>query len=105
MEHVDIVAGGTVVGEQGVFRADIVIRDGRIAALVDDSAGLPGERLGATGMYVFSGGGGIPLPTRGPARLGRGGLPRRGPAAGAGGNPEPESPRPNSRHRTNPHAR
>jgi allantoinase len=71
VEHVDIVAGGTVVSEQGVFRADVVIREGRISALVEDSAGLPGERLDATGLHVFPGGVDIHVHLREPSRIER----------------------------------
>ena len=51
-----LAAGGTVVGEQGVFQADILIRDGRISGIVEDSSGLAGERFDATGLHVFPGG-------------------------------------------------
>ena len=57
VEIVSIVSGGTIVGEHGTFRADVVIRDGRISGLVQDSSALAGERLDATGRYVFPGGG------------------------------------------------
>ena len=56
MESVEVVSGGTVVSEHGMFRADVVIRDGRIVGLVEDTAGVEGERLDATGKYVFPGG-------------------------------------------------
>jgi allantoinase len=71
VQQVDIVAGGTVVGEQGPFRADVVIRDGLIAGLVDDASGLGGESLDATGMYVFPGGVDIHVHLREPSRIER----------------------------------
>jgi allantoinase len=71
MRPVDIVSGGTIVGEHGTFRADIVIRDGRISGLVQDSSALEGERLDATGRYVFPGGVDIHTHLREPSKIER----------------------------------
>jgi allantoinase len=71
MRSVEIVSGGTIVGEHGTFRADVVIRDGRISGLVQDSSALDGERLDATGLYVFPGGVDIHTHLREPSRIER----------------------------------
>jgi allantoinase len=71
MSSVEIVSGGTIVGEHGTFRADILIRDGRISGLVQDSSALAGERLDATGRYVFPGGVDIHTHLREPSKIER----------------------------------
>jgi len=71
MRSVEIVSGGTIVGEHGTFRADVVIRDGRISGLVQDSSALEGERLDATGRYVFPGGVDIHTHLREPSKIER----------------------------------
>jgi len=35
------ITGGTIATEYGVFRAAVLIRDGRIAALLEDERDLP----------------------------------------------------------------
>jgi allantoinase len=71
LESVDIVSGGTVVTEQGTFRADILIRDGRISGLVEDSSGLEGERLDASDLIVLPGGVDIHTHLREPSKIER----------------------------------
>ena len=50
-----IVAGGTVVNQNGEGPADIGVRDGRIAALGDLGQADAGERIDATGLHVLPG--------------------------------------------------
>jgi allantoinase len=52
-----VVAGGTVATDWGVFRADLVLEDGRVAALADeaDTAGAD-EVIDARGLHVLPGG-------------------------------------------------
>jgi allantoinase len=68
---IDIVSGGTVVSEHGTFQADVVIRDGRISALVEDASDLAGERLDATGLHVMPGGVDIHTHLREPSKIER----------------------------------
>ncbi|MFN8593777.1 MAG: allantoinase AllB [Thermomicrobiales bacterium] len=58
MAHADlIVHGGTVATEGGVFDADIVVNDGRIAALTTDSGSWTAdERIDASRLLVLPGG-------------------------------------------------
>jgi allantoinase len=52
-----IIENGTVVGEGGVFSADVVIADERIAALtLDASDWSAAERIDATGLWLIPGG-------------------------------------------------
>ena len=49
----NVVRGGTVVTEAGVFRADVVVSGGRVAAI---GRNLVGDTLyDATGLHVFAG--------------------------------------------------
>jgi allantoinase len=64
-----VVSGGLVAAEHGTFRADIVVRDGRIAGLVDDASDVAGERIDATGKVVFPGGVDIHTHLREPSRI------------------------------------
>ena len=50
-----IVAGGTVVNQDGEGRADIGVRAGRIAAIGDLSRADAGERIDAGGLHVLPG--------------------------------------------------
>ncbi len=52
------IANGTLASDYGVFPAHILIRDGRIAALLDDERDLPpvDERIDARGLVVMPGG-------------------------------------------------
>lgn len=70
-ETVEIVAGGTVVCEHGVFRGDVIITGGRISGLVEDAAGVEGRRLDATGKVVLPGGVDIHTHLREPSRIER----------------------------------
>ena len=69
VSQVDIVSGGTIVDERGALRADVVISDGRISGIVEDSSSLTGERLDATGMHVFPGGVDIHTHLREPSKI------------------------------------
>jgi allantoinase len=53
-----IIRGGTIVTDYSVFRADLVLKDGRIAAITDDPDLLPraDEQIDATGKLVLPGG-------------------------------------------------
>lgn len=50
-----LVAGGTLVTPAGTFRADLGVRDGRIAAIGDLSAVSAAERIEARGLHVLPG--------------------------------------------------
>jgi dihydroorotase len=50
-----IVAGGTVVNQNGVGRADVGVRGGRIAAIGDLARADAAERIDATGLHVLPG--------------------------------------------------
>ncbi len=50
-----IVAGGTVVNQDGIGPADIGVRSGRIAAIGDLSRADAGERIDAVGLHVLPG--------------------------------------------------
>jgi dihydroorotase len=50
-----IVAGGTVVNQDGVGRADIGVRAGRIAAIGDLGRASAGRRIDAAGLHVLPG--------------------------------------------------
>ena len=50
-----IISGGTVVNHAGEGRADIGVRDGRIAAIGDLATADAGERVDATGLHVLPG--------------------------------------------------
>lgn len=80
-----VVAGGLVASEYGTFAADIVVRDGRIAALVDDASGVDGERFDAGGLVVFPGGVDIHTHLREPSRIVREGFDYGTSSAAAGG--------------------
>jgi allantoinase len=51
-----VIAGGIVAAEYGTFRADVIVREGRIAGLVEDGATIPGGRFDASGLVIFPGG-------------------------------------------------
>jgi dihydropyrimidinase len=55
MVNVAAVTGGTVVTPGGLVRADVHIRDGKVAAVGDNPA-ADGPRLDAAGCYVLPGG-------------------------------------------------
>jgi dihydroorotase (multifunctional complex type) len=50
-----LVSGGTLVTAAGQFRADLAVRDGRIAAIGSVSASAAGTVIDATGLHVFPG--------------------------------------------------
>jgi dihydropyrimidinase len=50
------VTGGTVVTPEGVRRADVLIRDGKIAAVGEPAAAPGPDTLNAAGCYVLPGG-------------------------------------------------
>lgn len=51
-----LVRGGTIICEEGRLEADLLCRDGRIAAILDRQAGpFEGEVLDATGLLIFPG--------------------------------------------------
>jgi allantoinase len=52
-----VIENGTIVGEGGVYAADFVISEGRIAAFaIDAGEWTAGERIDATGLWVMPGG-------------------------------------------------
>jgi allantoinase len=84
-QNVQIIAGGTVAAEYGVFRADLIIRDGRIAGIVEDAHDLAGERIDAAGLVVFPGGVDMHTHLREPSRIEREGFAYGTAAAAVGG--------------------
>ncbi len=50
-----ILSGGTLVNHDGVGRADVAIRQGRIAAIGDLGTASAGERIDATGLHILPG--------------------------------------------------
>jgi len=50
-----IIRGGTVVNANGRVRADVGVRDGKIAAIADLSTASAGEIMDATGLHVLPG--------------------------------------------------
>ncbi len=51
-----IITGGMVATEYGTLEVDIIVRNGRIAGLVEGADGIPGQRINATGLVIFPGG-------------------------------------------------
>ena len=52
-----VIAGGTVATESAVFAAEVVIEDGRIAALAEPGAGPAADELiDGSGLVVMPGG-------------------------------------------------
>jgi allantoinase len=80
-----VIHGGTLATEFSTFRADIVIRHGRIAGIVDDASDLPGERLDASGKVVFPGGVDMHTHLREPSKIEREGFAYGTASAVAGG--------------------
>lgn len=85
MPGLSVVSGGRVVTADGVHALDIVIEDGRIAALAGDAGEVAGERLDATGKVVFPGGVDIHTHLREPSRAQREGFGPGTASAVAGG--------------------
>jgi dihydroorotase len=50
-----VIKGGTLVNHDGVGKADIGVRDGRIAAIGEIDASSAGEVIDATGLHVLPG--------------------------------------------------
>lgn len=50
-----ILAGGTVVSHDGIFEADIGVRDGTTVAIGDLGRADAGERIDVSGLHVFPG--------------------------------------------------
>lgn len=81
-----VVRGGTVATAYGVFGADIVIRDGTIAALTGDARDVAAdETIDATGLTVLPGGVDPHTHMREPSRRDREGFATGTAAAAAGG--------------------
>ncbi len=83
-----IVRGGTVATDYGVFKADVVIRDGLIAALTTDAGDLAAgadETIDATGLTILPGGIDPHTHLREPSDLDREGFHSGTAAAAAGG--------------------
>src|SRR6185312_588690 len=82
---VEIISGGTVVHEHGAIRGDVIVREGRIVGLVEDSTGLAGERLDVSGKWVFPGGVDMHTHLREPSRIEREDFAHGTASAAAGG--------------------
>ena len=50
------IRGGQIVTSEGVFRADVGVRDGRIVAIAEGLDGTTSETVDATGLLVLPGG-------------------------------------------------
>jgi len=50
-----ILAGGTVVNQDGIGARDIGVRGGRIAALGDIAKAAAGERIDCNGLHILPG--------------------------------------------------
>ena len=84
-DSTQVIAGGTIASEYGTFRADIVVRGGRIVALMDDARDIDGERFDASGLVIFPGGIDMHVHMREPSRLVREGFYHGTSSAVAGG--------------------
>ncbi|MDB5075426.1 MAG: dihydroorotase, multifunctional complex type [Chloroflexi bacterium] len=84
-QDVLVITGGTIAAEYGTFKADLIIRDGRIAGIVDDARDISGERLDASGLVVFPGGVDMHTHLREPSRIEREGFAHGTASAAAGG--------------------
>src|SRR6187551_118390 len=51
-----LIRGGTVVTASDTFKADVLVEDGKIAALGANLAGQHDQTIEAAGKYVFPGG-------------------------------------------------
>src|SRR5215207_7854493 len=51
-----VIEHGTVVTASDTFKADVVVEDGKITALLARFEGEADEKIDATGKYVFPGG-------------------------------------------------
>ena len=81
-----VVRGGTVATDHGVFKADIVVRGGTIAALTGDAGDVAAdETIDATGLTVLPGGVDPHTHMREPSRRDREGFATGTAAAAAGG--------------------
>src|SRR5437588_798044 len=81
-----VVRGGTIATVYGVFKADILIRDGAIAALTSDAGDLAAgadETIDAAGLTILPGGVDPHTHLREPSRLDREGF-HTGTTAAAG---------------------
>lgn len=85
MTPISVVSGATVVLPDGAQQLDLVLRDGHIAALVEDAGDVDGERLDATGKVVFPGGVDIHTHLREPSKAVREGFASGTASAVAGG--------------------
>lgn len=80
-----VISGGIVASEYGTFRADIVVRDGRILGLVEDAQNIPGERIDASGAVIFPGAIDMHTHMREPSNIDREGFSYGTASAAAGG--------------------
>ncbi len=80
-----VIKGGTIAAEYGTFKADLIIRDGRIAGIVDDASDLSGETIDASGLVVFPGGVDMHTHLREPSRIEREDFAHGTASAAAGG--------------------
>lgn len=80
-----VISGATVVVPEGPRRLDLVLRDGRIAGVLEDAGDVAGERIDATGKVVLPGGVDIHTHLREPSRSLREGFDPGTASAVAGG--------------------
>jgi allantoinase len=85
MPGLAVVSGARVVLADGVRDVDIIIDDGRVAALAGDAGEVSGERLDAAGKVVFPGGVDIHTHLREPSKAQREGFGPGTASAVAGG--------------------
>jgi dihydroorotase-like cyclic amidohydrolase len=86
MNHaIGAIRGAEVATEYGTFKADIVIRDGRIASLCQDASDVEGEVIDARGLTVLPGGIDMHTHMREPSLIEREGFSYGTASAAAGG--------------------
>src|SRR6478672_11099839 len=80
------IRGGTIAADYGVFRADLLVRDGVVAAIGTDlDVSADAETIDATGLTIFPGGVDAHTHMREPSNIAREGITHGTMAAAAGG--------------------
>jgi allantoinase len=82
---VGIVRGGEIASEYGSFKADIVVHEGKIAALAEDAEDFDIETFDASGLTIFPGGIDMHTHMREPSNIEREGFSYGTMSAAAGG--------------------
>ncbi len=80
-----VIKGGAIAAEYGTFKADLIIRDGRIAGIVEDAHDVLGEIIDASGLVIFPGGVDMHTHLREPSKIEREDFAHGTASAAAGG--------------------